>query len=436
MINILIPEDIPNANKGEAALFFGIAKSLSIFGEYQISLFSLHPEGDRQAYHSYAEIIDANGIVPGHMLDGTGSFLHKIRNYLMFISKCAFFGLLYALMGGGTQRFMRHPVWQSCKDADIVLMCHDSFYAPLYHGPLILLFKLLGKPVMLYGGTILPPNASNSKLEFRLRNAFNRFVLKRADFITLREHQSFSYLKALGLKNIDVYPDLAFIAESAAHDEIKTIFSVENIPEGENLCGFAFSQKELDHAYPELPPAERRDRAVACLAAMMDFITEDLRMHAVFIPHAIGPTPRVDDRIAADWVRNRCQNKEKIHIIRNDYNQKQLRGMARALDLTVGMRLHFTIDALCHHVPSLLITHREEYRCHGIVGDMLAQAKYICNIEALTAADLKSTISDLWENRQKVTEDLADRIPSIMEATMGHASRAFDLLVHHRKMVE
>ena len=431
MINILIPEDIPSANKGEAALLFGIAKSLSIFERYKISLFSLHPEGDRSAYVNHAEIIDVRGIVPAHLLDGMGSFYSKFMHYLKFIGKCSAFGFLYKLLGMFSLQCMRHNAWRHCLETDIVLMCHDSFYAPLYHGPLILLFKILGKPVLLYGGTILPPDVSSPRVEIRLRNALNRFVLKKADWITLREHQSHRYLKSLEVKNVDVYPDLAFLADTAPDAQIERIFNEEGIPQSILLCGFAFSQKEIDYAYPELPLPERKEKALAGIVPMMDHITTVLGMHAVFIPHAIGPTPRVDDRIAADWVRDRCVNKDKIHIIRNDYSQTQLRGMAKRLDLTVGTRLHFTIDALCHHVPSLLITHRAEYRCHGIIGDMAGQARYVYNIEAITPDDLIRSISDLWNNRVQVKGDLAKRIPTIVTATMRHAVKAKAILDQH-----
>lgn len=39
MIKILIPEDIPSDNKGEAALFFGMVESLKEIGPHQITLF-------------------------------------------------------------------------------------------------------------------------------------------------------------------------------------------------------------------------------------------------------------------------------------------------------------------------------------------------------------------------------------------------------------
>lgn len=427
MIKILIPEDIPSANKGEAALFLGIAKSLDIFHSHRITLFSLHPDEDHQAYAGRAELIDVNGIIPGHMLDGAGSFIRKFGNYLKFITRCTAFGLVQAVLERFCPLIFRHPMWHSCLEADLVLMCHDSFYAPLYHGPLILLFRMLGKPIILYGSTILPPGDGSTGVEVRLRNAFNRYVLRKADWITLREHRSLGYLQSLGIQKVDVHPDLAFIVDTAPDDEMERIFSAEGIPEA-GLCGFAFSQKEIGHAFPDLPSSEGRGKALDALAAMMDHITGVLGLHAVFIPHAIGPTARVDDRIAADWVRDRCVNKHKIHIIRNDYSQQQLRGMAKRLELTVGTRLHFTIDATCHQVPSLLITHKDEFRCHGIIGDMLGQAAYVYNIESISPEELTEAVSELWYQRAQVKADLSRRMPEIVAAVRGHAVRAKNAL--------
>ena len=423
MINILIPEDIPGANKGEAALFFGIAKSLSIFPEHRISLFSLHPDKDSRAYGEHANIVGVHGLVPNHLLDGMGSFYYKLFQYLKFIGACFAFGILYKIVRQKSLGLMRHAAWRHCSEADLVLMCHDSFYAPLYHGTLLLLFSSLHKPVMLYGGTILAPT-SVCWFERWLRNAFNRFVLNKADWITLRENHSFAYLSSLTLKRVEVFPDLAFIADTAPDAETDQILQSEGIPLNVPLCGFAFSQKELDHAFPELPLPERKERALAELVPMMNHIVGTLGMQAVFIPHSIGPTPRVDDRIAANWVRERCKEKYKIHIIRNDYNQLQLKGIAKRLDITVGTRLHFTIDALCNHVPSLLITHKNEYRCHGIIGDMLGQSRYLYNIEAVSALELIQIITELWEQRNLVKADLSNRLPSIIKQTMMHGQRA------------
>jgi len=428
MLNILIPEDIPSGNKGEAALFFGIAKSLSVFGQHKLTLFSLHPDEDLASYDKYASIIDVHSLVPNHLLDGVGTFHSKLSNYIIFIGKCTAFSVLYWLLGSNCLRIMRHPAWRCFLDSDMVLMCHDSFYAPLYHGPLIFIFKTLGKPVVLFGSTILPPHTFSSRLERWLRNTTNKYFLGKSDLITLREWYSYHYLKSLGIRNVFVFPDLAFIADTAEDADIKHIFQLEGVPESTPLCGFAFSQKEIDFACPELPLAERREYTLTCLAALLDHITGVLGMHAVFIPHAIGPTPRVDDRIAADWVRERCANKKNVTIIRNNYSQSQLRGMAKRLNITVGTRLHFTIDALCHHVPSLLITHTGEYRCHGIIGDMLGQDKYVYNIENITADGLIQLFTELWKNHDHVKKDLTQLLPSIMAETMKHALAAKDTL--------
>ena len=80
MIKILIPEDIPSDNKGEAALFFGMVESLKEIGPHQITLFSLHPEKDIEQYAGKATVVEATGITPQHMLDSLGSTWYKLGN--------------------------------------------------------------------------------------------------------------------------------------------------------------------------------------------------------------------------------------------------------------------------------------------------------------------------------------------------------------------
>jgi polysaccharide pyruvyl transferase WcaK-like protein len=306
-------------------------------------------------------------------------------------------------------------------------MCHDSFYAPLYHGPLILLFKALGKPVMLYGSTIVPPRASAGRKEIALRNFLNRLFLGKADMITLRERMSYDYLRSLNLNNTAVYPDLAFLTDTAPDDEVDAVLTDEKIPRDAPLCGFAFSQKEIAFAHPGQPAHERREKALRALAALMDHITCDLGLNAVFIPHAIGPTPRVDDRIAAEWIHERCRRRDRIFIMRKDYSQALLKGIARKLDMTVGTRLHLTIDAVCHGVPSMLITHRGEFRCHGIVGDMLGQADCVYDTEDVKAEDLIRMADVIWDRREHLRKELEARLLGIIENTRMHAVLAQDV---------
>jgi polysaccharide pyruvyl transferase WcaK-like protein len=103
--------------------------------------------------------------------------------------------------------------------------------------------------------------------------------------------------------------------------------------------------------------------------------------------------------------------------MRGEYTPMELKAVAARLDMTVGTRLHFTIDAVCSGVPSLLITQDGDLRCHGIVGDMLGQKDYVYNIDHITSESLSHSIGKLWENRVPVRAALQAKVGEIKRDT-------------------
>ncbi|WP_028319115.1 polysaccharide pyruvyl transferase family protein [Desulfobulbus elongatus] len=432
MTNILIPEDIPSHNKGEAALFYGLRESLRPFGDITITLFSLYPDLDRINYAGEATVVDSNGVTPAHMLDGQGSRTTKLWGYLSFVLKHVFFGLSYKVIGARAAGLMSGPAWKAYVDADLVLMSHDSFYSPLYHGTQALLFRLMGKPAIIYAATVRRKNTDKTSLKTRLLDRWVAHTSKRLGSITLREELSKAYLTAIGVTAdhvpVSVFPDLAFIAPTIGKEEAWALLQSEGVPENQPLVGMAVSQRKLDFAFPGQVLENRRERALAPIVAATNYVTGTLGATVVFIPHSIGPSPILDDRITAGMIRDRALHPEKIIIVRNEYSSRELKGMAACLDMTIGTRLHFTIDAVCAAVPSLLISHDGDFRCHGIIGSMLGMQEYVYNIDAIDADTLIATIAALWQHRQEVRAHLASRIDGIKNDTYRHGETAMRLL--------
>lgn len=432
MRKVLISEDIPSYNKGEAALFYGILESLKCLSPLELTLFSLNPVEDKKTYGNSVSIIDCRHITPRAMVDGREG-VKKTLDYTMFLAKNIVFLMLFKLLGRGVLRIMRGDIWKAYVDADLVLMAHDSFWTPLYHGPLLFLFRFLDTPTVVYAATIIAPSPYKSRLRGRIINKLNRSSLQSASLITLRENHSFSYLMSLGLDTdklpIEVYPDLAFVLPSASEAAVSAIVKKEKFPENEDLVGMAISQRKLEFAFPEISShEERRKKALDAIVKMVDFITEQLSAAVLFMPHSIGPTPKLDDRITAGMIWEKARRKGKIIIIRNEYTPKELKGLTSRMDMTIGSRLHFTIDAVSCGIPSMLITHKEDSRCHGIMGDMLGQKRYVYNIESIDEASLIAMVQQLWEERGTVRKDLASRLPEIREKTLLHGTRVREIL--------
>jgi polysaccharide pyruvyl transferase WcaK-like protein len=352
-------------------------------------------------------------------------------NYLSFIVKHLLFGVLYKLIGKKVTSIMTNPVWQAYSDAELILVSHDSFYTPFYHGTQALLFYLMKKPAVMYAATI-KRSGKRGSVKAKIIDAWVAYSSKKLSMITLRENLSKAYLKEIGVTerdvDIQVYPDLAFILPPVTKDEAWGILRKEGVPEGRPLIGMAISQRKLDFAFPGQELTGRREKALAPIIELTDYLVKTLDATIVFIPHSIGPTPILDDRITADMIREKSRYPEQILIIRNEYSSRQLKGLAACLDMTVGSRLHFTIDAVSSAVPSLLITHDGDIRCHGIIGEMLGLKDYVYNIDNIAASPLISLTAKLWQNRDSIHTHLAGLMEGVKKETYRHGEDALRLV--------
>ena len=432
MIKALIPEDIPSQNKGEAALFFGLRESLRPYGAVSLAVFSTNKELDEENYKDWASVIDASGTIPAHILDGQATSAEKICNYLIFVGKHALYGCLWMIFRDRAAKIMTGKVWHSYSEADVILMGHDSFYAPVYHGVLALLFKLMNKPSVIYAGTIKRRTEGPHSLKSRLVKALMVFTLRAIPLITLREALSLEHLRELGLErggpDIRVYPDLAFLLPMVSQREASKILEAESCSHEAPIIGMAISQRKLDFAFPGQVLSNRSERALGAIVELVDYLANTLGATIVFIPHSIGPSSVLDDRITANMIRNRSRCKERLHVLNGEYTPQQLKGIASLLDMTIGTRLHFTIDAVCSGIPSILITHNGDFRCHGIVGHMLGMSKYVYNIDDIEADSLTGLAVNLWENRESVTEYLRKKVSDIRGDVYNHGEAVIKLV--------
>ena len=151
---------------------------------------------------------------------------------------------------------------------------------------------------------------------------------------------------------------------------------------------------------------------------VVNYLTESLNATVVFIPHCIGPGNKLDDRIIANEIYEKNTHKDQVRIINQEYTPEDLKGLAGKFELFVGMRLHSVVDMVSMGVPSIMLSHHDDYRAYGILGKMLGQQGWIYNIKDLTAPSLINRIDELWNNKRKVKEDLVPKVEFAKNQTM------------------
>jgi polysaccharide pyruvyl transferase WcaK-like protein len=421
MIRILIAENIPGLNKGEMAIYGGMLEIFKTLGDFKVAMLSNSTAVDRERYDN-VEIIDISKSL--YISSETrGPFIKLIVSVWALIQHLVFL-ILYKFSGQRVLSVFRQQIWRVYVDADLVIIGHNGAFgiggglgAPLYLMPIYipLMAKFMGKPVVIFGGSIPRP----IKLK-RMVSAIFRSVINKIDLVTLREAKSFENLKELGARTDHVYvlPDLAFLLPPADFCRGEEILTEQGINrEHGPLIGFTFTRQIASHACSELDNTEEKYRYhTEMMATVTDAIIEQLNATVLFIPHCIGIAKDLDDRLVGEDIFNLCKNKEKVKLITKEYDPKELKALVGQCDLFIGERLHSVIGALSMCVPSLVVSFANDQRLE-IIKDACDES-FICHVEKLDAKSLLDRIKGLWIKKEDVSRQLNNKKGSIYERAM------------------
>jgi polysaccharide pyruvyl transferase WcaK-like protein len=408
---ILIADWIPSLNQGELAILIGMLKTFEILGEVEASIFSFYPQLDEERYPQNVKIIDVGSdLYLGGQLPEK-PILVKILASLFAMLQHIFFSMLYAVIGDNVVTIMNRMVWREYCRSDVIVICHDQescvvgprelLFSPLY---ITLLAKTLGKPVVIYAN-------GTYKLKSRLWKILAKYVLNNVDLITVREEESFKYLRNISSDEANVYltADPAVLLSPANHDRVRRIIFEESINESDGLLiGITLTRELLLGAYQELRnPQQKYEKAIAQMARLVDYLANNLDATIVFLSHCIEPYGQRDDRDVAREIYNLMENKHRVVLLTKEYSPEEMKGLMGVFDLFIGGRVHSVISALSMGVPSIALTRSSDRRAYGIIGKMFKQEEWICKIEGLNLDNLLSKINTLLSLRNDVSKNLA-----------------------------
>jgi len=440
MFRIFVTDYVPSLNKGEATILEGMLESFKVLGEIEVATLSHHPEIDAPRYTPKIRIVDATKCLPISSRSRDYSKVFKMFLSADFMLRHIIFSILHKVFGSKVLSFMRAEIWKEYIEADVIIEGHNGAFGigavgigiPVYLYPLYLpLFaKAIGKPVVLYGGSIGRPG----RLRWFASKAF-KFALDRMDLITLRERISSQNLKTIGFqgKCVFVTADPAFLLQPASPERVREIMKQESIEKDSNLLiGMTVTRKRASMAFPEFSSRwSSYHKHIETLAEVIDHLTGKHNATVIFIPHCIGFAKELDDRIVAKDIFQKCQNKEKVKVITNEYSAAELKGLIGQFNLFIGERLHSVINAMSMGVPSIVISNSADQRLDII--RMLGQDDAICFVENLDSEAVLAKINDIWSKRDRIKEELKSQV-EIMRERARLNGRLLNELLDSRKL--
>lgn len=270
----------------------------------------------------------------------------------------------------------------------------------LMEGFPMLLGKIFSKPVVKYTADMGPFTSWANKLSAR-------FYLRHIDLILARSETTKNGLKELGIQTpIAVCPDTALLLEPAAvsKEEIEPLNSLR-------LIGLSVSHV-----------AERKVGAnayVTMMAELCDHIVEHLDASVLIIPNEIFPeNPAFDDLRVAQQIAEKSCNQESVKVLSTMRSASYLKGIIGMCHLVIASRYHTVVAALSQGVPTLSLSWHEKY---SDLMRLFGQEKNVQDLGTLSVEDLKRKVNALWDERDKVHEEVTQHAHAVREEILKGA---------------
>lgn len=268
-----------------------------------------------------------------------------------------------------------------------------------YYLTVLRMAKKLGTKTMLFANGIGP-----IKRKFNRRIA--RKTLNSIDAISLRDSGSFSEIKAMGIKNPNIYvtSDPAILLDPACSKDVDSLMESEGIPFDKPLIGFSI-RKWLDSCY------------LSQIAEVADYCAETFGAHPLFIPMQYPGDYEISEAI-------RSRMKHPSSIIARMYSPELILGLTGRTELMIGMRLHSVIYAASQCVPLLGLVYEPKVDAFlKEIGQPSAGT-----INRLYCNSMCRQIDSIWQNRDRIREELRQSKKRLMIMAQANIESAYRLL--------
>lgn len=313
------------------------------------------------------------------------------------------------------ERLIRQNLYLSrIQSADIVgsLAGGDSFSDIYglrrlwYVGLPQLLVLFLGKPLVILPQTLGP-------FETRIARTLATFILRHAEQVFARDEQSLEAVRPLmgdRASRARLAFDMAFLLEPIAPVEKpewlrKTSQSCPRV--GVNVSGLLYhggysrdNMFGLKADYREL------------VRSIVRYFLEEEGAEVVLVPHVFGNEADLDSdsgacaEIHADFIR---QHPQRVHLLRETYDQHEIKFLIGQCSFFLGSRMHACIAALSQCVPAVGLAYSGKFA--GVLGSVGVE-NLVVDLRRCGAEDVLSRIRRAYFRRADTSRALVARIPS------------------------
>jgi len=264
--------------------------------------------------------------------------------------------------------------------------------------------KSKSKPLILFPSSIGP-------FKGNIKRYLAKKGLEKFDRLMARDTITFNYLKELGIKNVDLIPDVAFVLDRASDTAVGDILKKEKIPIEDKYIGLNISQL-LNYLFKVTLGLDY----VKLMVDVINTLRRKTRVRILLIPHQIYPSfchddigtgmtfsRGGDDRYVIRQIMERINpDKEMVNPILGEYSSAEYKGIIGKCTIFIGGRMHSIIAALSCGVPSVIMQY--SHKASGTMS-LLGLEEYVWDFKG-AKEELLSKIMNLWDSHEALKENV------------------------------
>jgi len=307
-------------------------------------------------------------------------------------------------------------------NADLVLDFNGDIFPSdtrrvrvLVHALELLCIAQLGIPMIEFVSSPGPFNSWFTRIISKL--VFNQFTI----FLN-REPLSSALLEQIGLKQVPIVNTAcpAFLLETIEKEQAQKLLSQESVDvDTKPLIGITLCGYNLNSLRTWSKPEHFEDLVI--YIPMLQYFLDDLHAHVFLLPHVYRTNPYTYSRELINGpdydillnlynLLDGDKYSSQLKLIKGKYSPSEAKGMIGQCDLFISGRLHAGVAALSQGVPTIFLAYGHKHRGFA---SLLHHEKYVH--EGKDPDQLLYLVKDAWENRQKISYTLHQRMVRVEE---------------------
>lgn len=245
-----------------------------------------------------------------------------------------------------------------------------------------------GVTTILWGCSMGPENLTAEKRE----------TLARFSLIYARESLTYAFFQSLGLKNLVLLPDPAFILEPEVC-KLPACFTGGQVV-GINVSSYVMGGMTL------------QGRFAHEVLQLIDYILRCTALRILLVPHVtwVFKTENQNDCEMAHLITSHFHADDRIHVLDIDrLNYSQIRHVIAHCHAFIGARTHAVISAYSMCVPAIALGYSIKSR--GIARDLGLAPQLVVNCKDFESGELLRSFQYLMDDHQSIRQHMNRVVP-------------------------